>query len=978
MPNYDNVRIVPGDGKLIDVYPDDAIIPIKPALEEEKEKGSDVIPNISMVHVFDAENVGSGKDVFKATEKDLNSTTLKFRSLVPGNNIEITQLNDELVIDLSDTFVFPDINNLTGLLSVPKGGTGKNELTNKAILIGNGQSPITELMPDEDKFLFYKNGNYEWVDIPEVEIPEYTFTSKSSILKIKETGTFDKDIEFSIDTKMININTLGSILGVNKGGTGMHYVGQPGQYLKSNGNVLVYDFIDLSEITGIATVATTGDYNDLINKPVIEVGVTSFEIQSPNQTIKVVDGVVTDTGIIKIDVDESKLDLQNLHGIISIDNGGTGLQTIGTDNTFLFSDGVKLGYKELSFSDITNLSVVANTGDYNDLINKPVIPSGTVTLINVVSNSNELTILNGSVSQAGTINIEFDSTKIDLNLLTGELPVIHGGTGLNHIGADKSVLMSDGNTLYYKTLEISDLSDSSVVARTGDYNDLINKPVINSGTVSSVGLSSSSPSIIVTGNTVTDAGSFNLTFDPSAVMITSFSGNLPVHKGGTGLNNIQPNDIIIGNTNNTVKLLTPKNGILKFNGTIDWFDEKKGLYKTYEEGNNSSNIGDIFAIPKEDNDIGLVVYEKTQSGTVEITSLLSSNYNFAFKQDGANEIVFDSNFNYDDNTIGRAIIHKRIGTNFRHIEYGHIDETVSNSIIINGNGNIFGDSDSSLIGNGDINNITGSNSTIVNANNSDILGDYNFIGVGEYNSIEGVESIIISGKENKINGNQSFIISGRENTINSDFSFINNGSHNTINTSSDGSCIISGDNNNITGEKSIIIGNNNNINADDVIVVGDFNETEVGNVLMIGSFGKARIKNGITKSIDFHEKNGDTQSTTVIVKALSTGGCDDTDLFRYDLQDESTVFVKGIVVARIKNQEYRHSIGFNIEAVYTCDDGITNLVSYKVTGSSEEFEFEPFHIVFTNSLNEMVIQVKSPLGDTVRWVGNLEIMEVVF
>lgn len=84
----------------------------------------------------------------------------------------------------------------------------------------------------------------------------------------------------------------------------------------STGTQLVYSTtIPASSITGLATVAYTGDYNDLINKPATVGTVTSVNVSGGTTGLTTSGGPITSSGVI------------TLGGVLSIANGGTGATT---------------------------------------------------------------------------------------------------------------------------------------------------------------------------------------------------------------------------------------------------------------------------------------------------------------------------------------------------------------------------------------------------------------------------------------------------------------------------------------------------------------------------------------------------------------------------------------------------------------------------------------------------------------------------
>ena len=188
----------------------------------------------------------------------------------------------------------------------------------------------------------------------------------------------------------------------------------------------------------LSTVATSGDYNDLNNKP----------------TIPSISGLASETFVIT-KINEAKLN-------------GVEIDLTPYAKTAELSNVAKTG----SYNDLTDkpnipsmptLSTVATSGDYNDLNNKPTIPSisGLASEAFVKNAINEAK-LNGSGSD---IDLSIYAKTADLST------VAKSGSYIDL--TDKPYIPSDPDlTPYAKTEELSN------VAKTGSYNDLTNKPYI--------------------------------------------------------------------------------------------------------------------------------------------------------------------------------------------------------------------------------------------------------------------------------------------------------------------------------------------------------------------------------------------------------------------------------------------------------------------------------------------------------------------
>ena len=121
---------------------------------------------------------------------------------------------------------------------------------------------------------------------------------------------------------------------------------------------------------------------------------------------------------------------------------------------------------------INNLSRVATTGDYDDLTNKPVIPTKTSDLTNdsgyITKNVNDLT------NYTLTSNLSNVATSGSYNDLSDKptIPVVP--TNISTFTNDSGYITKNVNDLTNYTLT----SNLSTVATSGSYNDLSDKPTI--------------------------------------------------------------------------------------------------------------------------------------------------------------------------------------------------------------------------------------------------------------------------------------------------------------------------------------------------------------------------------------------------------------------------------------------------------------------------------------------------------------------
>lgn len=216
-------------------------------------------------------------------------------------------------------------------------------------------------------------------------------------------------------------------------------------YLRWNAlaDTVVYETtISTDDITGLSVVATSNDYADLDNKPVLPVN-NDFDFVGLSDSN---DAVVND-------------------GFLRWNSAGTQIDYSAT----------------IAATDITGLDDVATSGDYNDLINLPAI--STVGLSNDYNDLDNLPTapVNNDFSFVGLS----DSNNVVVN---------DGYLQWNATGTE---------VIYSATIPAASVSGLDDVATSGDYNDLSNLPVIPTAPVNNdfdfVGLSDSNDTVVNNG-----------------------------------------------------------------------------------------------------------------------------------------------------------------------------------------------------------------------------------------------------------------------------------------------------------------------------------------------------------------------------------------------------------------------------------------------------------------------------------------------
>lgn len=215
-------------------------------------------------------------------------------------------------------------------------------------------------------------------------------------------------------------------------------------YFKDGSNVIQRLGVALSDL---AVVATTGSYNDLLDKP------TAFNYTLPPATTAVLGGVIVGSGLA---VDGSG-NLTNA-GVISVNTRVGAITLTSTDvgipTDLLSGPGTTLASKYLP-SSLTG--ALTYQGTWNASTNTPTLASGTGTkgfyyVVNVAGTTN----LDGNNSWSVGDYAIFDGTEWSRLANGSAVTSVNGQTGTVTISATSLGL--------------------ATVATTGSYTDLINKP----------------------------------------------------------------------------------------------------------------------------------------------------------------------------------------------------------------------------------------------------------------------------------------------------------------------------------------------------------------------------------------------------------------------------------------------------------------------------------------------------------------------
>ena len=223
-----------------------------------------------------------------------------------------------------------------------------------------------------------------------------------------------------------------------------------------------------SNITGkpnFATVATSGSYNDLSNKP----------------SIPSVSGTNDGTNWTTITINGSTKNIPAGGGDVSVDNfqEGTGI-TIVEDPT---TEKIEIGVNTATIPAKSDLANVAFSGDYDDLTNKPDLSvyAETSDLANVAFSGNY-----SDLSGTPDLSVYAEKSELANVAFTGNYSDLSGTPSIPAAQVQSDYAQDNSSAVDYiknkPDLSIyAEKGDLANVATSGDYDDLIDKPVKNVG-----------------------------------------------------------------------------------------------------------------------------------------------------------------------------------------------------------------------------------------------------------------------------------------------------------------------------------------------------------------------------------------------------------------------------------------------------------------------------------------------------------------
>lgn len=257
----------------------------------------------------------------------------------------------------------------------------------------------------------------------------------------------------------------------------------------------------VDEVTEIALVGITNDYNDLNNKPTLTNYFDGAVYDSNTKRINFKNG-----NVIKAYIDATAFIKDGMVDNVEIENGKliitfnteSGKEPIELDITAIFDPS---NYYDKSTIDnflddkanVADLATVATSGEYSDLINPPTnvsdftndvgylvqadIPTNISAFTNDVGYLTEHQDISGKANISDLDNVAFSGNYSDLSNVPTNISSFINDAGYltEHQSLSNYYTKSETDNLLD---DKADTSDLATVATSGDYNDLTNKPTI--------------------------------------------------------------------------------------------------------------------------------------------------------------------------------------------------------------------------------------------------------------------------------------------------------------------------------------------------------------------------------------------------------------------------------------------------------------------------------------------------------------------
>ena len=250
----------------------------------------------------------------------------------------------------------------------------------------------------------------------------------------------------------------------------------------------------------LATVATTGNYSDLNGTPAINNA--TLTIKQGETTLGTFTANASEAATITVPTPAAQVnaDWNATSGAAQILNKPT-IPTVPTNVSAFTNDaGYLTEHQDISGkANTADLATVATTGNYNDLSNKPTIPTVNNATLTIQKNGESVGTFTANQSSNKTINIEVPAAQVNANwnATSGVAQILNKPTlatvattgNYNDLSnkptiptvnnATLTVAITGGTTTTFTANSSTNANVSlAKVAGTGSYNDLSNKPTI--------------------------------------------------------------------------------------------------------------------------------------------------------------------------------------------------------------------------------------------------------------------------------------------------------------------------------------------------------------------------------------------------------------------------------------------------------------------------------------------------------------------
>ena len=373
-------------------------------------------------------------------------------------------------------------------------------------------------LPDQTgqsgKFLKTNGTNASWDNVPAgtvTSVQVQAGTGLSSSQSTSQTSTLNTTISIASGYKLPTttewgnkqdvISDLSTIRdGASAGATAV----QPGD-LATVATTGAYS--DLSGTPSLSTVAISGSYNDLSNKPTIPtVNDAVLTIQKNGATVSTFTANSAANAVANITVPTKVSDLTNDSGYITgitaknvttalgytpynstNPNGyitSADIPTIKNLNTNNTTGQTASASESLTGTGTVNLHKVSKTGSYNDLLNKPTIPTVNNATLTIQKNGTTVSSFSANASSNVTCNITIP-TK--LSEFTDDLGSSPTHTHSQYLTSHQNIkVLKTDNTAAQSTSAGEAIAGNGTIslhkiAKTGTFGDLLSKPTSISG-----------------------------------------------------------------------------------------------------------------------------------------------------------------------------------------------------------------------------------------------------------------------------------------------------------------------------------------------------------------------------------------------------------------------------------------------------------------------------------------------------------------